>query len=368
MNAPDVLHCKSLTDLPIPRAGGVVYMVKEGPDGGLAAFFASKGFEVECLAVASASLDDYCGMAVRDLPVATRLVVAVGGFAAMEVGKLLSVGRRLPLWCVPTDYAAASALWCHTLWTVGKAPTFVGTDGHSVMVVDSLLGSTRDGVQQAYQHLFAHYVGMVGALYRNRMTGEETANAALRQAAECARGALLAVDEYGADAGKTLWTALEECVGKTEPKEIELLSRAICVYKKRNMPYNRYTFAAAYAWAVALLECRDLPDLWLPPDRQAVREAALGLGWETPLDVPDVDMRRMDWVWRAYLDDARKALQDVGTMARCWRRLAGDAGYGYFEDLSAAEVVAMLPIVADLSPTYTPFRHLYLRGGLNLFV
>lgn len=368
MNAPDILHCKSFADLPLPRAGGVVYVVKEGQDGGLVTFLASKGFEVDTLVVSAATLDDYCGVTVRQLPVATRLTVAVGGFAAMEVGKLLAHKHGLPLWCVPTDYTAASALWCHTLWTVGKTPTFVGTDGHTTLVVDNLLSATRDGTQQVYQHLFAYYAAAVDDVCRNRMCGTEQANVGLRQAAQTAHTALSAVDEYTDEAGKTLWTALETCAGVTDTKETELLSLAICVYKKGNMSYNRYTFAAAYARAVALSEHRDLPDLYLPPDRCAVQETTRALGWETLPSAPTEDLRRLDWVWRDYLPDLQTAFADAGRMARCWRRLAGDAGYGYFEDLTAAEVVALLPVVADMSPTYSPFRHLYLRGGFNLFV
>ena len=102
----------------------------------------------------------------------------------------------------------------------------------------------------------------------------------------------------------------------------------------------------------------------------AVIEPARALGWRLPSPVPyDRDeYRRIDWVWRDYVSEWAEVKATLRRAAKNWRRLAGSSGYGYFEDLSAADIVALLPVVAEMSPTYTPFRHLYLRGGFNLFI
>lgn len=365
MNTPQIQRCRNLSDLPDLRAGGVVYMVLSAADGGLSTYLAAKGWTVEQLVVGDKILYDYSGVTVRTLPSATRLIVAVGGHAAMEVGKLIAHNAQLPLWCVPTDCDATGALWCHTLWTVDGTPTFVPTEPHTLLWVDTLLRPTRDGAQQAYQYLFAALAAMESARYRNRMLGREEDNEALAAPIERARQAL-DVKEYGVDVGKRLWEALETCA-TCDVREIELLALAICMYKKKNMPYNRYILLAAYSLWVALAECKPLPDLYLPPDRQAALESLRALGWRAAAaKAEDADYRRVDWVWRDYLEEM--ANPDIRRYARYWRRIAGGAGYGYFEDLTAAEVVALLPVVAELTPTYTPFKHLYLRGNLNLFI
>lgn len=364
MITPEIVRIQSFADLPLPRAGGVIYMVCDGHDGGLGTYLAAKGLEIQSLAVEATTLGDYYGTSVRTLPSATRLVVAVGGRCAMEVGKLLAKLHRLPLWCVPLDYVGA-ALWCHTLWTVGKTPTFVQCAPHTTFLC-ATTQPTRDGVQQTYQYLFAAYMGLSCEVYRNRMFGKEGDNPPLVALAADAKRALLACTEYNAEAGEALWRALSACAG-APIQEIETLALAICVYKKGNMSYNRYIFAAAYALGRALADCPDMPDLLLPPARPSVVEAIGRLGWVAQAQ-PTATAPKVDWAWRDFAQDYRRETDDMSTMAKYWRRLAGGAGYGYFEDLTAAEVVALLPVVAEIHPTYTPLKHLYLRGNLNLFV
>ena len=370
MDTPVILQCTSFADLPALRAGGVVYLVRNGADGGLGNYFAAKGFTVREIVVSDATLDDYCGMAVRRVEEGTRILVAVGNHCAMEAGKLLAHLHDLPLWCVPTDLDAACAMSAYTMWTVDRRPVFLPVRSHTVICLDGLLSPTRDGIQQAYQYLFARYVALHSAVYRGRLFLEERDNARLRTLSEAAEKTLLSIDEYSPTAGKTLWQMLAQTADEGDDNEILLFAKAICVYKKGNMAYNRYVFAAAYAYVVALGECRDLPDLLLPPDRVTVAEAAEGLGWvpaecATP---PVREYRRIDWVWRDYLPEMGEVAAKSAEMAKNWRRLAGSAGYGYFEDLSAADLVGLLPLVAETYPTYTPFKHLYLRGGFNLFI
>ena len=370
MNAPQIIYCQSFSDLPAPRAGGVAYILRTGLDGGLGGYLSSKGFTVQD-ALLAATADDYVGITLRNLPSATRLVVAIGGYYAMEAGKLLAHSARLPLWCVPTDYDAASALTDYSLWTVDNRPVFLPAPALTVIRLPSAFAATRDGVQQAYQHLFGYYVALEAAIFRNRLFLNEGDNARLRETHREVERTLLAVDEYAPTLGETLWTVLVKAAETCEDKEIILLAKAICVYKKGNMAYNRYVFAAAYAYLVALGEWQDAPDLLLPPDRTLVlKEAEAKLGWRVALEQTESgqEYRRIDWVWRDRVEELGEALNKAKRMAKIWRRLAGSAGFGYFEDLAAEDMTSLLPIVAETYPSYTPFKHLYLRGGLNLFI
>ena len=371
MSTPKTIQCNAFADLPALRAGGIIYLLRTGLDGGLGEYFASRGFNVEDNLLTDAALEDYHGVALRRVPSATRLIVAMGGFAAMEAGKLLAHTAHLPLWCVPTDYDAVTALADYSLWTTNGAPLFVPAPELTVLRLTSVFSATRDGIQQAYQHLFGYYVALEAAIFRNRLFLAEGDNARLREVLKEVEKALLSADEYSPTLGDTLWAGIAQAAEVCEDREIILMAKAICVYKKGNMAYNRYVFAAAYAYLAALGESKDMPDLLLPPDSALVaKEAADKLGWQVPAPkaMDKKEYRRLDWVWRDYLGELAQAAQTAKEIAKRWRRIAGSAGYGYFEDLSAEDLTYLMPIVAETYPTYTPFKHLYLRGGLNLFI
>ena len=371
MSIPQIVHCHSFGDLPTLRAGGVAYILRTGQDGGLGEYFAAQGFTVQDNLIPVSPAEDYYGISLRRVPSATRLILAIGGAKAMDAGKLLAKTVHLPLWCVPTDYDAVSVLDDYSLWTLEGAPTFWDAPAVTVIRLDSVLAPSRDGIQQAYQHLFGYYVALEAAIFRNRLFLSEGDNGRLRAVLKDVEKTLLAIEEYSPEWGETLWTCLEKAADVCENKEIILLAKAICVYKKENMAYNRYVFAAAYAYMVALGEGKDMPDLLLPPDRSLVAaEAKDKLGWKiAPPNAMDAkEYRRLDWVWRDYVGELAEAKDKAREMAKRWRRLAGSAGYGYFEDLAAEDLTYLLPIVAETYPTYTPFKHLYLRGGLNLFI
>ena len=365
----DVLFCKDFSQFPSIRAGGTVYLVRGREDGGVGNYLATKGFNVCDTVVDGGRYDDYAGLSVRTPPDGTRLVVGVGDFAVLEAAKLIASLHDLPLWCVPLSYDGVNALADYTLWTVDRAPAFLPVSRQTVLATEGLLVPTRDGVQQIYQHLFAYYVSLQISVYANRLFLREADNERLSPLLATVQTALLSVGEYNPAVAPQLWSTICAVAPVCSDREIMLYAKAICVYKKSNMSYNRYIFAAAYAYLAALTECADAPDLLLPPDRTAVAEAAKGLGWNIrPAPSPDrAERRRLDWAWRDYLADVRSSADVARQAAKCWRRLVGSAGYGFFEDLSPSDLTYLMPVVAETSPTYTPFKHLYLRGGFDLF-
>ena len=369
MEIPQIVVCKSFADLPAMRAGGVVYVVRDGADGGVGTYFAAKGWQVQDWVVTSGALRDLGLVRVRVLPEATRLVVAVGGQCAMQVGKQLATVHGCDLWCMPTTRGATGALWCYAMWQVDKHPAVVPTSPHTVLLVDSLMQEERAGIQQAYQCLLACYVALVCDVFRARMAGEEQDNEARRQCARSVHDVLMGCEEYAPRLGAVLWDALWQAAQHTANQENALFAWMICLYKGQDFEYNKYMCAAAMAVAAALAEWPDMPDLYLPPDRHAMGEglAALGLTCASR-GVQPPPHRNADWAWRDYLADVGAALSDVETMARRWRRLVGAEGEPNFEALTPQDLVALLPMVAEVGPAYTPLKHLYLRGGLNLFI
>ena len=232
MNTPHIQHCKSLADLPALRAGGIVYIIFDGANP-LGTYFAAKGFTVQEWAVNAATLGDYCGASVRTLPDATRLVVAVGGWCAMQVGKLVAHQAQRPLWCVPTHPGATGALWCHTWWVVGNHPKLLDAAPHTLMMVDSLFAEDRQGQELAYQCLTACYVSLVMDIFRARIEGEEQDNAPRHAAMDEVRQTLLACREYTVGQSAALWRALEKAAPHTDLAEIELFALTICMYKSQ---------------------------------------------------------------------------------------------------------------------------------------
>ena len=367
MNTPYILHCHSFADLPDLRAGGYVLLYTDGADSGLETYLTAKGFAVEKSVVDANAMPHYTACAMRILPSATRLIVAMGGYVCMELGKLTARLHDLPLWCIPTDYGATACLWCYGVWTVEGAPQVLTTPAHTTILLDGVLTADRNGVQQAYQHLFGHYVALHSAIYRHRLFNEEEANPPLRRAAERIAERMRLSVEYDPTVAPAMWQCLSEAASVAEESEIHLLAMAICLYKQDKMPYNKYEMVAAVAEAAALCTAKDVPDLYLPPDRAAVLALANTLGWH-PIAAPwptVAEYRRIDWVWRDYLADCRQAIGDIAAPSKNWRRLAGNAGYGFYADLTPADVAVLLPLAAELSPAYTPLKHLYLRGTLN---
>ncbi|MBO4534459.1 MAG: hypothetical protein J5755_00815, partial [Clostridia bacterium] len=203
----------------------------------------------------------------------------------------------------------------------------------------------------------------VTTLTSNWLEGREEANQGILAALKQLDGVLTAADGYGTDTAKTLWEGIL-AVSRYLPDEIaegHYLSYLISLYKDGQIIYNKYRFAASFALGTAMALAPDTPDLTLPADR--VRTAKGMAGKPVPRWKDDYLMR--EHVWQDYRQDVADLWRGLPRYARNWRRIVGNCGYGFYEDLSAEELVRGLRETCHLTKRYGALSHLYREGWLD---
>ena len=355
---------ESLSEVAWSRPGRVALLV-DGTDYGVFSALTMAGAVVDKTQLSNYLDED----ALFDRPPAegTRSVVAVGSGLLLDAAKLWASIHGLPLLLVPSDYhpSAATAAACF----LTEKGTVACNTPIEVALIRPLLRPSRQSVSLLYASLVAAFVRIHSRLFANRFQAQEALNPALKEEMAKLEGVLLSTNEYADGLVEVLWEALlqAEKVLPLEPNdETLLLALMISIYKERKMPYNNYVMAAAYTLGSVVRLLPRLPNLCLPPERVGIwQDMDRVLGWHRGGKLPTAaEQIRYDHVWRDWQTDAKEQLQNLPTFARNWRRLVGPAGYGYFEDLAYADLVRLLPMVAEAVDTYSPLKHIYWRGLL----
>lgn len=369
-NGIHIASYDTLSAMPWPK--GRVYLVVDAPnDGGVFTYLATHGCTVDKLTVCADHLYDTAPLRARTLYGDARLVVAVGTHIAAQCAALLCVWNRLPLCYLPTDWLGVEAL-LDNVYAVEqhRLCDFRLVGGYEIALVPSIYrDSTRQGTAHAYAYGVSLYVQLLQCVYMRWLDGREAEVPALQATLKRLGDALQSASQYTQDLGLSLWQVCQTAalaMPEDAPHTITRYCWHISLYKQRQSLYNKYRFAAAYTVACLLRFAPQLPDIMVPADTLGDTEAALllcGLQYD-PARLPEGDDVRLSYVLGDYLPDAQAMLAVMPVFAKNWRRLVGDCGYGFYADLTADDLLRVLPTVLATQRRPDAVWRLYISGLL----
>ena len=293
----------------------------------------------------------------------TTSIVAVGDTSILDMGKVLAAHYSLPLYVLPTGYVGTA----FTRWAVtyGDKIKLWQAPPYEVRLLPSLLShATRIDAAETYAYAVECYMQGVAVLTSDWLGGKEENGERLTTALAALDEVLTAVSGYGAETAKTVWEGLTAFC-RHLPDEISeghLYSFLISLYKNGQTVYNKYRFAAALSMGEALRLAPDVPDLLFPCDQV---EALRDMSGASPIRWKE-DYAVKQHVWQDYRADVEALLDHLGDYARRWRRIVGDCGYGYYQDLKASDLTRCLRQTCHFTPRYTALKHLYRQGWLDV--
>ena len=349
-----------IDDAPLSLKGRVL-LLSSGYDGGLYTQLVAGGCFVNQVKIKEGLLYDQDALTAVTPQEGTTSLVAVGGTGILDCAKVLSARYALPLYLVPTCYAgAATNRWALTM---GREIKEWQAQPYEVRMLPAQLAhANRLDAAETYAYALQCYLHGVATVTSNWLEGREEANSGLLAAMTQLDGVLTAVGGYTTEAAKTLWEGIL-AISRYLPDEIpegHYLSWLISLYKGGQIIYNKYRFAAAFAVGVALSLAPDTPDLTLPADRVRTAKGMAGMPiprWKDEL--------MLEHVWQDYRQDVADLLRGLPRYARNWRRMVGNCGYGFYEDLGTEDLVRGLRETCHLTKRYSSLCHLYREGWLD---
>lgn len=350
-----------IADPPLALKGKVL-LVSAGYDGGLYTKLTSGGAIVNQIKLRDTLLYDHRTLLANVPPEGTTSIVAVGGTGILDMGKVLSRRYGLPLVLVPTCYAGTAlsrwAITCAEEIKIWQA------EPYATYLIPALLShATREDAADTYAYALSCYQQGVAYVTSNWLEGREASTKSVLKGLSALDEVLKACDTYTPDVAGTLWEGIL-AVQRYLPDEVQeahLYSFLISLYKRRQILYNKYRFAAAFALGAVLKDLPDLPDVILPGD--VVGTALQLAGRPLPHWADDYPVKQH--VWQDYREDIMALEQGLGIYARNWRRIVGNCGYGFYDQLTATDLTTCIKGVCHLSPRYSGLSHLYRQGWLD---